>query len=487
MKKLILVILFTTSISAQSIHQIQSEFYSKQKFEIKSFDNSKTVNLFNKTDNKPFKAVFGYLPYWEYYSGTHKNIRYDLLTHLAIFLYEADGSGNLIMPINLPLPWTDVFTSAAANNVKLILTVASFNTEDIHLLLSDNIIRQNLIDNIRKLIEQFNLDGVNIDFENVREGDDRRYRFKDFMGMLKIELSKINPDIEVSAALPSIAFGTWDFKSISDQIDYAFVMCYDYYGQWAATTGPSAPLTGEYISVTKTISQEYQNVPPEKIIMGVPYYGNLWRTNSGDPYSSVAPYDTSIVNNNWQSHVFYRDIFTTFSNYEELWDSYSNTSWMRLNETDTSWFQIWYDDSLSLSLKYDFALTKNLKGVGIWALGYDGNRNELWNLIKEKFVNPVSVYIEQPIADDFIVYQNYPNPFNPSTTISYFLEKPDFVSIKIFDVLGREVETIINKFRNSGFHSVTWNSMDNQCAGGVYFYRFTSGSHSVSKKMILLE
>jgi hypothetical protein len=66
MKKLILIILFTTSISAQSINQIQSEFYLKQKFETKSFDNRKTENLFNKTNNKPFKAVFGYLPYWEY-------------------------------------------------------------------------------------------------------------------------------------------------------------------------------------------------------------------------------------------------------------------------------------------------------------------------------------------------------------------------------------------------------------------------------------
>ena len=79
--------------------------------------------------------------------------------------------------------------------------------------------------------------------------------------------------------------------------------------------------------------------------------------------------------------------------------------------------------------------------------------------------------------------QNYPNPFNPTTTITYSLRQSDATTLKIYDVLGREVATLVDGFVSSGHHSVSFTG--EQFASGVYFYRIISGSFVETKKMIL--
>ncbi len=81
--------------------------------------------------------------------------------------------------------------------------------------------------------------------------------------------------------------------------------------------------------------------------------------------------------------------------------------------------------------------------------------------------------------------QNYPNPFNPNTTISFSLPKNEFVSLKIFDILGREVTILINEELSSGIHSKQWNA--NNLSSGIYFYTLKAGNYSATKKMILIK
>jgi len=86
--------------------------------------------------------------------------------------------------------------------------------------------------------------------------------------------------------------------------------------------------------------------------------------------------------------------------------------------------------------------------------------------------------------------QNNPNPFNPSTTIKFYTPNTSDVSIKIYDMLGREVLTLFNKQTTAGFHIVYWNGKDSRgenVASGVYLYRLTAGSFSETKKMNLLK
>lgn len=85
---------------------------------------------------------------------------------------------------------------------------------------------------------------------------------------------------------------------------------------------------------------------------------------------------------------------------------------------------------------------------------------------------------------------NYPNPFNPSTSLSYTLDRESRVSIEIFNVKGQKVKTLINDVKPIGNHSVEWNGTDqngNSCSSGIYFYKFISEDHQVTKKMLMVK
>ena len=80
--------------------------------------------------------------------------------------------------------------------------------------------------------------------------------------------------------------------------------------------------------------------------------------------------------------------------------------------------------------------------------------------------------------------QNYPNPFNPATTITFGLPSKSFVSLKVFDVLGREVSVLLSEELSAGTYSRRWNARG--LASGVYFYRLQAGDYVETKKLMLL-
>jgi hypothetical protein len=85
----------------------------------------------------------------------------------------------------------------------------------------------------------------------------------------------------------------------------------------------------------------------------------------------------------------------------------------------------------------------------------------------------------------FSLSQNYPNPFNPMTTIEFAIPKEAKVTLKIYDALGSEIETIVNDKMEPGYYKYQWNASGN--ASGIYFYRLTAGSFVSTKKLILLK
>lgn len=89
------------------------------------------------------------------------------------------------------------------------------------------------------------------------------------------------------------------------------------------------------------------------------------------------------------------------------------------------------------------------------------------------------------LPKEFILHQNYPNPFNPSTSINYELPITGDVNLKIFDMTGKEIATLVNERQNAGNYTVQFNG--NNFASGVYFYRIKAGEISHVKKMILIK
>ena len=90
----------------------------------------------------------------------------------------------------------------------------------------------------------------------------------------------------------------------------------------------------------------------------------------------------------------------------------------------------------------------------------------------------------KPIPAEFSLTQNYPNPFNPSTRIEFRIRESDVVILKVFDILGREVTTLVNEVKDPGDYAVAFDAAN--LASGPYFYRLTAGSYVAVRKMMVL-
>lgn len=88
------------------------------------------------------------------------------------------------------------------------------------------------------------------------------------------------------------------------------------------------------------------------------------------------------------------------------------------------------------------------------------------------------------VPKEIVLLQNYPNPFNPSTTIRFILGKSTFVTLKIYDLLGKEIETLVHGYKSSGGHQVRWTT--NGLSSGIYFYRLQADNSVETKKLTLL-
>lgn len=103
--------------------------------------------------------------------------------------------------------------------------------------------------------------------------------------------------------------------------------------------------------------------------------------------------------------------------------------------------------------------------------------------------NSTSVKEENSVVQDFKLMQNYPNPFNPATTISFYLPSRTIVSLKVFDVAGKEIATLAEKEFPAGNNSIQFDASRNgyKLTSGVYFYTLKSGSFSQTRKLVLLQ
>ncbi|HSW55223.1 MAG TPA: FG-GAP-like repeat-containing protein [Ignavibacteriaceae bacterium] len=107
--------------------------------------------------------------------------------------------------------------------------------------------------------------------------------------------------------------------------------------------------------------------------------------------------------------------------------------------------------------------------------------------------DPVFVANEENLPDDFVLHQNYPNPFNPTTNIGFRISDGGFVSLKVYDVLGNEVATLIDEYKPAGSYEVEFNASSGSSfrlvrnlGSGIYFYQLRAGKFVQTKKMILL-
>ena len=346
------------------------------------------------------REVLGYLPYWSI-SGGYTVQRWDLLTILAWFAAEMDASGNVTDFHG----WGGATTAALveeahAHGVKVVVTVTNFNDADIDTLLQSPIHRAIAIQSCLDLMATHGADGVNIDFEFVPLS--ARDAFVTFMTDLKAAVVQAQPnggDGHVSLAGPSVDWtGAYDYDQLLIHTDGIMVMAYGYhYG--GGNPGPTSPLVGggglSNYSVSTTIEEYlefggYDN--RHKVLIGLPWYGRRWK---------VANTDIPGVSLGTSSAVFFDDAQAE-ANSDALeggpqWHEPSKTAWYHVNKSD-GLYQVWYDDGPSFDAKVAYVDSQDLGGIGIWALGYDGQLPDLWAAISSHLVEPTEVSDAGPEA-----------------------------------------------------------------------------------------
>ena len=124
-------------------------------------------------------------------------------------------------------------------------------------------------------------------------------------------------------------------------------------------------------------------------------------------------------------------------------------------------------------------------GYGVSYMIWEDSANGHINLFGAKRFDPIGDVNDKIITNNFTLYQNYPNPFNPKTMIKYELLSRDFVTLKVYDVLGKVIATLVNEEKDAGEYKTTFDGLN--LASGIYVYRLSVGKNNLSRKMILLK
>jgi len=225
----------------------------------------------------------------------------------------------------------------------------------------------------------------------------------------------------------------------------------------------------------------------------VPYIDSIYRTEK-DPQRRV------IIGDSWGGNISaliswqYPEIFSKCGLHSSaFWPNNYEVYNMIVNgdKKEISYFSVYGTYESLLDNMRSFHSKLKDKGYNIQSFEYpEGHSWGLWraniDCILKYFLPKVTSVNDKNISPTgYNLYQNYPNPFNPGTTINYVLEKSGFVQIKIFDSLGKEVDTIVDTFQMAGFYS-KYIEPDIRLSSGVYFYRMIADNFSETRKMIFL-
>jgi spore germination protein YaaH len=341
-------------------------------------------------------VIYGYLPWWSVEDIDY--IQLDKLTDVAYFgvYLNQDGSFKKVIDNGMNEPgysrWVsspklaEFIQKAKKYNVRVSLTLVAHEDNVIDNFLSCRECWKNVVKNLKAEMNKHGVTSVNLNFEHGGQTSmlvaDQFVEFTDYVNK---EMDKEYGESFVVVSAFADSYKGYrvssNIKGLSEVSDGIFIMGYDFHRPQSANAGPVAPLDG----ITEVLNEFLKNAKPEKIILGVPYYGYNWVTESLDNRSNRLEGNDIIGYSQTQ---IYANIINMISelNIPVYWDERGNTPYVTYISPETgSYRQLHYENKDSLRQKYVLSKQRDLLGVGIWALGYDGGYSELWDLLAEEF------------------------------------------------------------------------------------------------------
>jgi spore germination protein YaaH len=355
---------------------------------------------------KEQKVVYGFLPYWNI---TAFNLEKEL-SHLAFFgldigsdgqLQSRDRTGNL-EPGYRHLQseaFLELAQSAQAQGTRVELVLKQFNNQDISTFLSSKSAVTNFLTSLDSVLLAYPITGINIDIEYSGEKvPELRQGMTDFMATLRQHLDSkyqdITLSIDVYASSASDEKGLWDLPALAAEVDYIVVMAYDFHQRSSDQAGPVAPLFSQDLKWGSDINAHLKlfldQVPREKILLGIPFYGYGWQTDAQEARANT--YEDTGFTVSYKKAKELLAIANGGTSPEAVWagvsqikqgfDADALSPYVNYQQ-DGHFYTIYYENPQSIAYKLEYARQLDLAGIAIWALGYEDQEREIWEVIAE--------------------------------------------------------------------------------------------------------
>ena len=275
----------------------------------------------------------------------------------------------------------ELLERAKDEKTNVVVTIKLFENTPIEQFLACGKCREKTINQTLKEIQEKGASGVNVDFEYFgTPPKDTVIKYAQFMRDLTDVIHKEVESSTVSMAVYATSAREeriHNVELVGSFIDYVFIMGYDFFRPSSTNAGPIAPLFGveKYGYDLQTSVEDFlAKIPAEKIVLGVPYYGYDWPVEGQGVNAKVLPYNDQ---NGGIGVVYFDKALEQEKNNSLLlgWDRFGSVPYYSYYDIEKKvWRQVYYENERSLREKYDFIRSKKIRGVGLWALGFDGRK-----------------------------------------------------------------------------------------------------------------
>ncbi|MBT7687084.1 MAG: hypothetical protein HN728_06345 [Flavobacteriales bacterium] len=361
-----------------------------------SINNEFYKNIGSGEQLKEGVEVMGWHPYWM--DDSYKSYPYKMLSIISFYSYDINPNTGAASNPNIldSLKKSSLPDSAKKYGTKLYLSVTSFGEKNNRKFLNDDQSKEIFITEVLKLMNgrKGHFYGVDLDFEEIDTTD--APKFTEFVKQLSARLGDAGYQLILNVPYFNDN-NVFDYKALSGHVLYFNIMGYDFSGEHTSHPGSISPLNAvESQPSLETVVNDFLNleIAGQQIILSLPLYGATWDVTNladggGSSYERALPY--------------YRIQSTYGASYNPYYDALSS-SFFYLVEEEEKLKMCWFENDVSLDLKFKWSQNKGLKGVGLWALGYEQNSPDVWKAVEQNFaselvkIEPIETKLSGPFG-----------------------------------------------------------------------------------------